>query len=222
MSDSEILVDSLAKAFDRRILFEKVSFRVAAGTMTAITGPSGWGKSTLLNCLGLLEPVTSGSIMIGGEEVTRFGPRARRIFRRDALGYLFQNYALIEHATVAFNLEVALGARRAERRPDAMGIEDALEQVGLPGQGGEPVYRLSGGEQQRVALARLLVRSPRVVLADEPTGALDDVNAEMVLTSLSALAARGAAVVVATHSPKVVAACAAEIRMGLEHVRSYA
>ncbi|MFF2622266.1 ABC transporter ATP-binding protein [Oerskovia jenensis] len=214
MSGTEITVTDVAKAFDRRILFENVSFEVGPGAMTAITGPSGSGKSTLLNCLGLLEPVTAGAIRIAGEAVTSYGPRARRIFRRDTLGYLFQNYALIESASVAFNLEIAGRARGAARRPGALSPGEALGRVGLSGREAVPVYRLSGGEQQRVALARLLVRSPRVVLADEPTGALDDDNTEMVLASLQELASRGAAVVVATHSSRVVDVCNAEISMG--------
>lgn len=222
MSSTEISVSDLAKAYDRRVLFENMTFRVMPGEMTALTGPSGSGKSTLLNCLGLLEPVTAGSIRIAGQEVTSLGPRAKRIFRRDALGYLFQNYALIENASIAFNLEIAVGARGATLRPGAMNVGEALERVGLSGREREPVYRLSGGEQQRVALARLLVRSPRVVLADEPTGALDDSNAEMVLASLRELAERGAAVVVATHSSKVVAACTAEISMGRRFTEAHA
>jgi putative ABC transport system ATP-binding protein len=208
---SSIVVTDAAKSFDRRILFENLSFKVAAGQMTALTGASGSGKSTLLNCLGLLETLTRGSIEIDGTDLARSRPETRRRFRRDKLGYLFQNYALIENASIRANLEVAVGALPRPRR--SVDFDAALVQVGLGGRGKEPVYQLSGGEQQRVALARLIVKKPSMILADEPTGALDDDNALMVMNSLRALADDGAAVVIATHSPTVVEACADVVRL---------
>ncbi|MFE7504347.1 ATP-binding cassette domain-containing protein [Promicromonospora sp. NPDC057488] len=208
---SSIVVTGAAKAFDRRVLFENLSFKVAGGQMTALTGASGSGKSTLLNCLGLLETLTRGSIEVDGVDIARLRPELRRRFRRDTLGYLFQNYALIENASIRTNLEVAVGALPRVKR--SVDFDAALVQVGLGGRGKEPVYRLSGGEQQRVALARLLVKRPSVILADEPTGALDDANAAMVLDSLHTLAEAGAAVVIATHSATVVEACADVIRL---------
>lgn len=121
------------------------------------------------------------------------------------LGYLFQNYALIENATVQANLDVALGGWRG--RNNRKGYEAILERVGLAGRAKEKVYRLSGGEQQRVALARLLVKQPLVVLADEPTAALDGGNADMVIETLRDMATNGCAVVIATHNPRVERAC---------------
>jgi len=174
--------------------------------MTALTGPSGSGKSTLLNCLGLLETLTRGSIEVDGTEIARLSPERKRLFRRDSMGYMFQNYALIESATVVENLDIAVSARRGGR-PKQAAFDDALERVGLGGRGKEPVFQLSGGEQQRVALARLLVKKPTVILADEPTGALDDVNSAVVLGELATIAAGGAAVIIATHSEQVVTSC---------------
>lgn len=201
-----LVVDRLTKSYGPRTLWHDLSFAVDAGTMVALTGPSGSGKSTLLNCIGLLEPVTAGRIEVEGRDVTRLRGRGARRFRRDRLGYLFQSYALVENASVRTNLEIALAGRRRDARG---AIEDALEHVGLGGRGDEPVYRLSGGEQQRVALARLVVRRPRIVLADEPTGSLDAGNGRMVVESLRELAAGGCAVVVATHDPDVASACTA-------------
>jgi len=193
-----IVADRITKAFGPNPLWSGLSFSVERGEMLALTGPSGAGKSTLLNCLGLLERVDSGTIRVGGRSVTNLQAAGRRRFRRDTLGYLFQNYALIENASVDANLAVA-GRREA--------FAAALRAVGLEGRGPEPVYQLSGGEQQRLAVARLLVKKPTVVLADEPTAALDTDNTDLVLTLLRELAEGGCTVVVATHSKEVEGHC---------------
>lgn len=208
-----ITVRAIAKSFGSRMLWSDVSFSVRRGELLALVGPSGCGKSTLLNCLGLMERVDRGEIIIDGRDVTRLRPGGQRRFRRDMLGYLFQNYALIDNATVAVNLEVATGAGRGSARARD-GFEAALDQVGLAGRGREMVYRLSGGEQQRVALARLMVKNPSVVLADEPTGALDSENATVVMDVLRKMAGDGCAVVIATHSERVRERCDASLPLG--------
>ncbi|MFD0783805.1 ABC transporter ATP-binding protein [Micromonospora azadirachtae] len=207
-----INVNDVAKSFGSRTLWSNLSFTVGAGQMVALVGASGSGKSTLLNCMGLLEPLDSGEIVVDGKDITTFRAGARRRFRRDTLGYLFQNYALIENATVAFNLAVAAagGARRSRNRE---AFEVALQSVGLGGRGDDMVYRLSGGEQQRVALARLLVKKPTVVLADEPTGALDSDNATTVISALRRMAESGCAVVIATHSKHVESNCDSTVEL---------
>lgn len=201
-----ISVAGLTKSFGARALWSDVTFTVGTGEMLAVVGPSGSGKSTLLNCAGLLERPTSGDIVVDGTEVTRLRASAQRRFRRDVLGYLFQNYALIENATVDWNLGIAAGARRG-RGDDRHVIEAALERTGLGGRGQEMVYRLSGGEQQRVALARLIVKKPTLALADEPTGALDSANADMVVEVLREMAENGCTVLLATHSKHVEERC---------------
>ncbi|BEL06153.1 ABC transporter ATP-binding protein [Actinoplanes sichuanensis] len=203
-----ISANRITKSFGDRVLWSDLSFTVEAGEMVALVGPSGSGKSTVLNCLGTLEPVDSGAIVVAGREITRVRAGARRRLRRDTLGYLFQNYALIENATVDFNLDVAVTTR--DRRSSA----EALQRVGLGGRGRDRVYRLSGGEQQRVALARLIVKKPKVVLADEPTGALDSDNATMVIDVLRQMARQGCAVVIATHSKHVEGGCDATVDLG--------
>ena len=208
-----ISVQSIAKSFGNRTLWSDVSFTVNQGEMVALVGPSGSGKSTLLNCLGLLEKVDTGRVVVGGRDVTSLGKRAQRIFRRDSLGYLFQNYALIDNADVDLNIRIALGGVRDSRQWTER-LEAALNAVGLEGRGKEMAYRLSGGEQQRLALARLLIKEPSVVLADEPTGALDSDNADMVISVLRNMAANGCAVVVATHSKDVESNCDKTITVG--------
>jgi putative ABC transport system ATP-binding protein len=198
---------SLEMAFGERKLWSGLDVALKQGRITALTGPSGSGKSTLLNCFGLLETPTGGEMRFDGKRLTGMRPGAARRFRRDVLGYLFQNYALVENASISQNLDVALrarGRRGAEARNAAAA---ALERVGLEGRQRERVSRLSGGEQQRVALARLLVKQAKLVLADEPTGALDRANTETVVRLLREMADEGACVVIATHDDWVRDQC---------------
>ncbi len=202
-----IVVEDLTKSFGPRILWSKVNFTVSSGEMLALVGPSGAGKSTLLNCLGLLETADDGQINVDGSDITRFGRGARRRFRRDSLGYLFQNYALIDNATISANLDVAVTASRLTKKRLRHEYEAALERVSLAGRAKEKVYRLSGGEQQRVALARLMVKRPTLILADEPTGALDGENEAMVIDVLRDMSEQGATVIIATHRDRVRDGC---------------
>ncbi|MFC7810501.1 ABC transporter ATP-binding protein [Streptomyces olivaceus] len=200
-------IENLSKSFGSRILWSDVSFTVGRGEMLALVGPSGSGKSTLLNCLGLLDRPSAGAIRHEGKDITRFGRREIRAFRRDVLGYLFQNYALIENATVADNVKVAVKPRRSAQGEVGPTVAEALERVGLGGREKEKIHHLSGGEQQRVALARLIVKQPALVLADEPTGALDQDNAAMVVDILGEMRKAGRAVVIATHDDRVRDRC---------------
>lgn len=189
---------------DGRTLFAGVDLDLHAGETTAITGPSGTGKSTLLSCLGFLRPPDEGRIIVAGyDDCTALSPRRRRILFRDVLGFVFQDFGLVEEWTVAKNIDAALVPKKIKRPRRAALVRDALDRVGLSGRGGDRVVRLSGGERQRVAIARLLVKEPRVILADEPTGSLDPENRREVLAALDGCAARGAAVLVVTHDPVV-------------------
>lgn len=208
-------IAGLSKSFGTRVLWQNLTFTIEAGQMLALTGPSGSGKSTLLNCLGLLDTPTTGTMTHNNRDLTRLGPRKTRIYRRDTLGYLFQNYALIDNATIADNLGIAIRpARNRGRTHPAPSPTEALEQVGLAGREKNIVHRLSGGEQQRVALARLIVKQPALVLADEPTGALDIDNTHMVIDTLRTLADSGCAVVIATHDPLVRDLCDSVLEVG--------
>lgn len=203
-----IRVDELGKSFGRRTLWSGLNIAVEAGQIAAITGSSGSGKTTLLNCLSLLDRPTEGHITYGRTEVTALSRSAGRRYRRDHIGYLLQDLALIEDGTVEANLRLA----RTTRRGHEVRQQEALDRVGLAGRAKEKIYHLSGGEQQRVALAQLLIKSPSVLLLDEPTSALDDVNTGMVIDVMGELAAAGAAVVVATHNDQLRA------RADVEHV----
>ena len=211
-----IVVEDLSKSFGPRTLWSEVDFTVDSGEMLALVGPSGAGKSTLLNCLGLLDTVDGGEIHVDGSDIIRFGRGARRRFRRDSLGYLFQNYALIDNASVSANLDAAVAVSGLPKKRRRHEYEAALERVSLAGRAKEKIYRLSGGEQQRVALARLLVKRPTLILADEPTGALDEENEAMVIDVLRDMSRQGATVVIATHRDRVRDGCDTVFEVGRE------
>lgn len=202
-------ISGLSKSFGARVLWSDLDVAVGSGTMTALTGISGAGKSTLLNCIGLLETPDLGSILFEGRDILRLSGGEVRRFRREILGYLFQNYALVEDSTVLENLEMALGRRRARES-----LSDLMGQVGLEGRENSRVATLSGGEQQRVALARVIGKTAKLILADEPTGALDSENSEAVVGHLRRLAKGGATVLVATHDRAVWETCDQVIRLG--------
>lgn len=209
-----LVVEDLSKSFGSRTLWSNVNFTVEDTEMLALVGPSGAGKSTLLNCIGLLETADGGQICADGSDISRFGRGASRRFRRDSLGYLFQNYALIDNATVSANLDAAIAASGVALRRRRREYGAALGRVGLAGRSREKIYRLSGGEQQRVALARLLVKKPTLILADEPTGALDEENEAMVIEVLRDMSRQGATVVIATHREQVRARCDTVFEVG--------
>jgi len=192
-----IQVRDATKARGRRTLWKGLSFDVAGGELVTVTGPSGSGKSTLLDCVGQLERLDAGRVILGGEQSGRSRRRAR-LLRKHLLGYLFQDFGLVADMTAEANVELGRASRRTGVR-----AAEALDRVGLTGVSCYRVHELSGGEQQRVALARLIVKAPRVILADEPTSALDEGNARMVLDVLQEFTAAGAAVLVATHSDDV-------------------
>ncbi|WP_027344544.1 ABC transporter ATP-binding protein [Hamadaea tsunoensis] len=154
------------------------------GTFTAVMGPSGSGKSTFLACVAGLDRPTSGRVLLGGVDVTHWDERRRTQMRRDRIGFVFQDYSLVPYLTAAEN--VALPARLAGRTADPAAVRAALARVGLAEHAEHLPDAMSGGQQQRVALARALYGEPAVLLADEPTGALDTTNAREVLGLLRA------------------------------------
>lgn len=197
----------VGKAYRGRFVIDGITLDVAAAEMIAVTGRSGSGKSTLLNIVGLLESPDCGDLHLFGERAPAIGSSGATRLLRSRLGYLFQNYALIDDDTVDANLELAQmyvsGSRRAHR--DAR--EAALATVGLPHLGRRKVYELSGGEQQRVAIARLILKPCELILADEPTGSLDAATGGAILRMLRDFTAQGRTVVIVSHDQHVVAAC---------------
>ncbi len=184
-----------------------VDLSFPSGSFTAVMGPSGSGKSTFLTCAAGLERPTEGRVLVAGQDLTDGDESDRTRLRREQVGFVFQAFHLMPYLTAEQN--VGLPLRLAGRRPDRQRVRDLLARVGLADRGGHLPAELSGGQQQRVAIARALVTDPAVILADEPTGALDSATTHEVLALLRACVDDlGQTVVMVTHDP--VAAAAAD------------
>jgi putative ABC transport system ATP-binding protein len=180
---------------------EDVSLEVQQGEFLAVMGPSGCGKSTLLNILGLIDSPTDGHYWFMGEDIARCSEEELTLHRRAGVGFVFQNFNLIDDLNVAQNVEVALVYRRGSSSADRRRrVADALERVGLAHRAKHMPRQLSGGQQQRVAVARALVADPKLILADEPTGNLDTANGDAVMEMLIGVARAGTTIVMVTHS----------------------
>lgn len=214
--DCELL--GIRKQYGDRIVLDDFDLQVEAGEMIALTGSSGSGKSTLLNMIGLLDVPDAGEVRILGGKAPGPRTRAANRLRRLHLGYLFQNFALIDSESVAYNLEVAL-TYSSRRSSKGRRIAEALAQVGLPGAENRKIYSLSGGEQQRVAVARLLLKPCDIVLADEPTGSLDAENRDIVIGLLHQINEAGKTIIIATHDDAVVSSCSRTVSLSGQLMR---
>ena len=191
-----------------------VDLEVLEGEVVAVTGPSGSGKSTLLLCLaGILVP-TEGTVSLGGVDLHALGERGRAALRLESMGMVFQYGTLVPELTGEENVALPLLLAGRPRREALAASQEVLERLGVTSVGRTPAGRMSGGERQRVALARALVARPRVVLADEPTGALDSVASDLVVTELVGAAREaGAAVILVTHDARVAAHADREVHL---------
>lgn len=178
-----------------------VSLDIEAGEFVAIVGPSGSGKSTLLNIIGTLESPSHGDYRFDGRDVAEMSGRERALLRASRIGFVFQNFNLIDHLTVFENIRLGLRYRRDHLKNENERILSAMDKVGLAHRADHLPRELSGGQQQRCAIARAIVGDPQIVLADEPTGSLDSQNAAQVLGILAELNSRGTTLVIVTHAP---------------------
>jgi putative ABC transport system ATP-binding protein len=178
-----------------------ITLQIAAGEHVAVTGPSGCGKSTLLHMIGVVDAPTSGRLLFDGHDIATLSDSARSLLRLRQIGFVFQRFFLLPMLTASENVELPqaeAGVSKAERRQRT---RDLLEYVGLGARADHRPSQLSGGEMQRVAIARALANRPRVLLADEPTGELDQSTGEQIAALLDQVNADGTALVIVTHDP---------------------
>ena len=216
MSEVLLELESVSRHYGEHVVvhaLREVSMSIHAGDFMSIVGPSGSGKSTMLGLLGCLDLPSSGIVRVDGIDVGGLDDARRSSLRGDSIGFVFQQFHLIPHLSAAGNVETALLYRNLKASERRRRAESALERVGLASRADHRPVEMSGGEQQRVAIARAIVTDPLILLADEPTGALDSTNAANVLDIFESLRHDERAVVMVTHDPTVAARADRKISM---------
>lgn len=188
------------------VLFENVNIKIEDEEMVAIIGKSGSGKSTLLNIMGLLEEPDEGKVYLNGNEIQAYTHQATKAMR-ESISYLFQNFALVDDMNVYDNLMIGLKYSSYSKKECRQKIQEVLSQVGLPHYESRIIYTLSGGEQQRVALARVFLKESHILLCDEPTGSLDNMSGEIILSLLKKYNKNRGTVVIVTHDLNLASKC---------------
>jgi putative ABC transport system ATP-binding protein len=200
-----IKLDGIVKAYRdgdvTTTALDGISLRIEPGEFVAVMGPSGCGKSTLLNILGLLDGPDSGSYFLEGREVSRLPERDLTGLRKSTVGFVFQNFQLVEELSAAENIGLLLAYHDIPKKKRLEMVERALELVGLSARRNARPAQLSGGQQQRIAVARAIVANPKLILADEPTGNLDSKSGDEIIDMLERLNRAGTTVAMVTHSP---------------------
>lgn len=207
-----IELKNIYKKYGKKVIYDNFSLTINDGECVAIVGASGSGKSTLLNIIGLLEPVNGGKVSI--DDVSDIIPQSNKASSiiRYKFNYLFQNYALIDEETVEYNLKLALRFSKGNKK--AL-MKNTLKRVGLDGYEKARIYQLSGGEQQRIALARVMLKPSKYILADEPTGSLDSNNRDIVINTLKKLNKEdNKTIIIVTHDMYVANQCDRIINIG--------
>ena len=207
-----IKIENLNKSFGEKEVIKNFSYEIPNRVMVAITGKSGCGKSTLLNILGLLDIEYKGKVLYDGKMISNESEKNKNEYIRNNINYLFQNYALIDNETVEQNLLLALEYEKLSKNVKKEKINEALELVDLNEFNDKKIFTLSGGEQQRVALARVILKKGNIILADEPTGNLDVENTDKVMKILKKLKEDGKLIIIVTHSLSLANECDDVIR----------
>ncbi|MBA5813368.1 putative bacteriocin export ABC transporter [Leuconostoc lactis] len=211
-----IRLSNLTKKFGQKTIFSEFNLTVHEGEISAITGPSGVGKSTLLNIIGFIDRFDAGTCSFSGKTNISINSQKSQKIIRDDLSYLFQNFGLIESDTVADNLNIAIKYIKKSKSEKKQMIKNILVEVGLRGFENRHVYELSGGEQQRVAVARSLIKPGRLLLADEPTGSLDSGNRDDIMALLLKANELGKTIILVTHDPDVAKMATRQIVLNLD------
>lgn len=201
------LKDITKKYKGGKTIFSNYSLKIGEGEFVGIVGESGAGKTTLLNIIGLISNISSGSITIKKQSNLTPSSKKAMLLRRNNIGYLFQNYGLIDDESVEWNLNLALEYKKLSRSQRKEKIQTSLTKIGLTDYEKKKIYQLSGGEQQRVAIAKLFLQESSIILADEPTSGLDNANKIMVMDLLKELNNKGITVIMVTHDLEIAKQC---------------
>lgn len=201
-----IQLKNITKHYDAKTIFDHFNLTIEENELVAIVGNSGSGKSTLLNIMGLLEEIEDGEIIINHQLISN--KKDALLLMRYDIGYMFQNNALVDDYTVKENLDIVLKYSRLNKKEKLNALKQVLSTVGLEGYENRKVYSLSGGEAQRIAFCKLLLKKPKIVLCDEPTGSLDATNTKMMMDLLLEYHhSSGATVVIVTHDLDIAKLC---------------
>ena len=200
-----IKANNVALSINGRSILSNVTLLAEGGKMTALSGKSGSGKTTLLNCLGLILPIDSGEILVNNTNAARWREAQRTAFWRKSASFIYQDYGIIDDESVSFNVSLKkFGSNQRQ-------INEVLETVGLGGREKDHAMVLSGGEKQRLGIARAIYKNASVIFADEPTASLDESNRKLVVSLLRDCANRGVAIILATHDERLVKECEAVV-----------
>ncbi|MDR1178218.1 MAG: ABC transporter ATP-binding protein [Spirochaetaceae bacterium] len=200
MSTDLLELRDISKTYGSLTALSNINLTVKQGEWLAIMGPSGSGKTTMMNIIGCMDRPSSGEVILDGIDISRESGRNLTALRRDKIGLIFQQFHLVNYLTALENVMVA---QYYHSMPDEKEALEALDRVGLSDRAKHLPSQLSGGEQQRVCIARALINYPRLILADEPTGNLDEANEKMVIDIFTKLHREGSAIIVVTHDPEV-------------------
>lgn len=199
--------ENISKSYGENKVLTNINLEFNQNEIVAIVGKSGSGKSTLLNIIGLLENRDSGSLLFNGENISDINSKKAIMLRRNFLGYVFQNFALIEEKSVLDNLVIAQKYSNKTKKEKMKEIDDVLDMIGIANLKNNYVYQLSGGQQQKVAIARILLKQCEVILADEPTGSLDEENKKDIFNLFCELKNKQKCVIIVTHDLALADKC---------------
>ncbi|MCO6018746.1 bacteriocin ABC transporter ATP-binding protein [Carnobacterium divergens] len=204
MNKNVIELRNMGKRIKNKTIFEGINFSIPSQTITTIFGESGSGKSTLLNIMGLIDNYNEGDYLLFGEKSPAINSRKALLDKRFRLSYLFQNFGLLENQTIDYNLNIGLQYTKLTKKESMDKKKEAMEKVHLNTKLSTKIYQLSGGEKQRVALARTIIKPSQLIFADEPTGSLDSVNRDLIFELLTEQKKEGKTIILVSHDKDIL------------------